>query len=224
MTSPRADMAGRTHVLVLGAGPLGCQITEGLLKLGVRHIVVVDASSVSPFDVDGCYFSQSDVGVRGCAEVLANRYLGNSDLHILALKTEIRRLEGWRYDLVLSCSRTVEDRLRINGRIRGYHVPLIDGVASGSRGRVQVVLPYGPCLGCVLSARSTSPLEPADPEVVSAVAERMLFEAMRIIGGEQDECTEGIVYINGPDLEQTTLALGVSATCPLHGDEKWRRP
>jgi len=215
---PTEDKVRKTRVLVMGAGILGSRVVIELLSAGFRHIVVADGSSVAPADVDGAFFTEDDVGIRGRAEKLVLCIEPKPELHILALRKTAVTMDGWTYDLVFSCSEPYEERIRINDKVRTYHIPLVDGIVSGTTGRVQVVRTEGPCLECAVSERSSARLDPPDIGVAEKVARTMVVQGLTAIGPNPYGVLQGALYIDGD--KEYTLNLGVSPICPHHRKEK----
>lgn len=207
-------------VLMIGAGLLGCVTAEALVARGIRHFVIFDPSSVNFRDVDGGRFREEDVGSRYAAEITAARLvgLGASCTYQIA---NVRRIDGWNYEAVLCCNASYGDRMAANLRVRQYDLALVDGIVSGKRGRIQSVIPNGPCLGCLVTARSAVDPGPSQPSAVSAVAEIMADEAIKMVTGRMYECTAGVIHVeNG---RKVILNTGISPACPFHRDGKMRK-
>ncbi len=207
------------RVLIIGAGLLGCITAEALVACGVRHFVLFDPASVNFRDMDGVRFGPDDVGAKYAAEVTASRLeaAGVSCTYQIA---GAQRVGGWNFEAVLCCNASFNDRMAANTRVRQYGLALIDGVASGKRGRVQTVLQNGPCLGCLVTGRSSADPDMADISVIEDVAATMADEAMKVINGRLYECTAGVIHIE--DGDRMVLNTGISPSCPFHREGKWQ--
>ncbi len=217
---PTEEKVSKARALVMGAGILGSRVVVELLSAGFKHIVVADRASVSPDDVDGAFFTDDDVGLRGRAEKVVACIEPRPDLHILALRKDASSMDGWAYDVIFSCSESYEERLRINSKAKTYGIPLIDGMVSGGSGRLQVVRDKGPCLQCSLSLRSSAPLMPTSPVVADKLAKVMAEEGLVAIGPVPANCLQGVLYINIDGI--SVLTLGLAPGCPYHKQERRR--
>ena len=207
-------------VLIIGAGLLGLEAAKALMARGIRHFVIFDPSSVNYRDVDGDTFNPDDVGTRYAAEVTASRLIaaGASCIYQVA---DARKIDGWNYDAVLCCNANYGDRMLANMRVRQYQLALVDGVVSGKRGRIQSVTSSGPCLGCLVTSRSAADPGLALPSAVSAVAEIMADEAIKMTVGRVFDCTAGVIHVE--DGRKVVLSTGISPACPYHRDGKMSR-
>ena len=207
------------RVLIIGAGLLGSVTAEALIARGVRHFVIFDPSSVGFRDVDGEHFVQSDVGSRYAAEVTAARLvpMGASCTYQVA---GAQKIDGWNFEAVLCCNASYGDRMTANMRVRQYHLALVDGIVSGRRARVQTVLSTGPCLGCLVTSRSSVDPGIADPVTLKETAEFMAEEAVKIIAGRMYDCVSGVIHME--DGNRVVLNTGISPSCPFHRDGKWQ--
>ncbi|KAL6842790.1 hypothetical protein ACP4OV_027634 [Aristida adscensionis] len=65
------DKLSRVRVLLLGAGPLGCEVARLLMTWGVRKLTVVDSSSVTPADlVKQSLYIDKDCGMPRAAAIV----------------------------------------------------------------------------------------------------------------------------------------------------------
>lgn len=154
---------GEVRVGIVGGGGTGSAVAEQLVRLGVRHLAVIDGDTLSASNVTRVYGSTpSDIG-RPKAEMLGDHLRAIApDLTFLAiqsmttLESTARELIGC--DLIFGCSDDNAGRLVLS-RIATYLMtPIIDigillssaadGVLSGIDGRVTILSPGAACLVC----------------------------------------------------------------------------
>lgn len=175
----------RLHVGVVGLGGTGSVCTAQLAHIGVGTLTLVDGDLIEPTNVSRIVgATRVDVGRTRKVDAAA-RYIER-----LGLGTEVRALRGnlgngvdvmelATCDVVLSCVDRHSPRALLNRLAYEQLIPVIDmgsafrldhrgRVASGA-GRVVVVGPGRPCLGCwghidprELYVESLSPSERAD--------------------------------------------------------------
>ena len=154
---------GDLRVAVVGCGGTGSCVAEELVRLGVRHIVLIDPDEVSQSNLTRMYGSTAlDVGQPKC-QVLA-RHLGaiSPGLHceavqsMLTLELTARQLLGC--DAVFGCTDDNAGRLVLS-RLASYLLtPVIDcgvllssdadGALTGINGRVTILSHGQACLIC----------------------------------------------------------------------------
>ena len=221
------------RVLVAGVGALGNETVKDLALLSFRHIVVADPGVVSEPDLGRClFFRERDVG-RKKAEVVAARVKEMCPAAAFTPDTDtIQKAEGWNYDVVLGSMGSVHGRIYANSRSKMFRVPYVDAVVDGFRGRLQVVLPDGPCLECGMSRSKESPpapdaRKPADATTVAVLAGMQAREALKIACRRSDLCVKGVIYYDGISGRVEVLGMGIDRACPNHvplkHSRRWRR-
>ncbi len=154
---------GMLCATVVGAGGTGSSVAEQLVRLGVRHLRLIDPDELSISNVTRVYGSTpSDVG-RAKVDVLADH------LSAIAPDLAVERIQGTltardtalqaaNSDLIFGCTDDNAGRL-ILSRLSSYMIcPVIDcgvllssgtgGVLTGIDGRVTVLTPGSACLVC----------------------------------------------------------------------------
>jgi hypothetical protein len=152
------------HVAVVGLGGTGSVVLAQLAHLGVGRITVIDGDRVEASNVSRVLgATRHDAGATWKVDVAA-RYVEG-----LGLGTEIRVIRGHLgtevspvavegCDVVLSCVDTHTPRALLNRLAYERAIPVIDlgsafrvdsaGRVVGAAGRVVVLGPGRPCLGC----------------------------------------------------------------------------
>lgn len=154
---------GDLRIAVVGCGGTGSAVAEQLVRLGVRHLTLIDPDQLSESNVTRVYGSTvHDVG-RDKAELLHNHLTCIApDLSCEAFVSTIT-LEGTartlaRQDLVFGCTDDNAGRLVLSRLATYVLTPVIDvgvllssdvqGVLTGIDGRVTVLTPGSACLVC----------------------------------------------------------------------------
>src|SRR5260370_5421948 len=154
---------GDLTVGIVGSGGTGSAVAEQLVRLGVRHIVLVDPDKLSQSNLTRVYGSgASDVG-QPKVEVLARHLVRISPevrcetfQSMITLETAARHLIGC--DVVFGCTDDNAGRLVLSRLATYLLTPVIDcgvllssdgsGELTGIDGRVTVLSPGQACLIC----------------------------------------------------------------------------
>lgn len=231
------DRIINSKCLVVGAGALGNEAVKCMVLAGFSDITVVDMDHIVNSNLSRCVlFREYDNGLMK-SEVLARRATDicpNAD--IKAITSKIQDIEEWNYDLVLGCLDNVTARLHTNSHSIYYGIPYVDGATDGMFGKIQVVLPEGPCLQCATNnshARTADlrfsctggshvfvPYMAGEITTTSIVAAMQVREAEKIVSGRSDLCTRGITFYDGTKGTMDTVTLDIDKECPNHNKEK----
>ncbi len=233
------DMDGisEARVLVAGAGALGNEAVKNLVLAGFRHIVVVDMDDIVTSNLSRClFFRDSDVRSGMKSEIVAVRASElDPGADIRPVVGKLQDLEDWDYDIIVGCLDNILARMHLNAAACSYGIPYIDGATDGMMGKLQVVLPGGPCLQCASNRSHSRALErrftctgntsmyvphtASDITTTAVIAAMEAREAMKVASGRQDLCPEGVTYYDGTAGTVFTLELDRDPQCPNHTEE-----
>lgn len=141
-------------VAVVGAGGLGGWIIEGLARMGIGHLIVIDGDVFEENNLNrqaGC--TESTLG-RAKAQVLAER-IGQVNLattvtpHVtwLTERNGHELLEGAQ--IVVDALDSLPARMTLQEIARDMQVPLVHGAIAGYTGQVTIVFPDDPGLASI---------------------------------------------------------------------------
>lgn len=160
---PIQDALAQLRVGLVGGGGTGSAVAEQLVRLGVRHLTIIDGDTLSASNVTRVYGSTpADIG-RPKADMLCDH------LRAIAPDLDCKAIESMTTlepvarkllpcDLIFGCSDDNAGRLVLS-RIATYlMIPVIDlgillssdsaGLLSGIDGRVTILAPGAACLVC----------------------------------------------------------------------------
>jgi hypothetical protein len=156
-------LLGDLKVAIVGAGGTGSAVAEQLVRLGVRHLTLVDADTLSESNLTRVYGSTpTDIG-RAKVEVLRDHLISIApSLDCLTvremgtLKSVAKSLTG--NDLVFGCTDDNAGRLTLSRLSTYFMLPVIDvgvllssdasGMLQGIDGRITTLVPGSACLVC----------------------------------------------------------------------------
>ncbi len=233
------DMDGISgaRVLVAGAGALGNEAVKDLVLAGFRHITVVDMDGIVTSNLSRClFFRDSDVRSGNKSEIVASRASElDPGADIRPVVGRLQDLEDWDYDIAVGCLDNILARMHLNAAACSYGIPYVDGATDGMMGKLQVVLPGGPCLQCASNRSHAKALErrftctgndsmyvphtASDITTTAVIAAMEVREAMKIASGRQDLCSRGVTYYDGTAGTVFTLELDRDPQCPNHTEE-----
>ncbi len=232
-----ARRTANARVLLIGTGSLGSRVAAALPGKGFRRVLMVDPGTVGKDDIGHlAHIRESDIGSYR-SEAVARRMAEDAGYPgFSSVAGDVRRLEGWNFEVIIGCTGDAAVRLFANSRACQYRIPYIDVSADGKRGKIQTVLPGGPCAECgmdrfrtrALDARPSAerPARKMRPDAGSAeaLAEMVSEEALCIACGRQDLCARGVLYYDGKDGSISIIRMDIDPRCPNHGKEEvWKR-
>lgn len=149
------QILGSAHVLLLGAGGVGCPAALYLAAAGVGNMTLVDGDVVEPGNLNRqILYGRADVGrpkVEAAAEALKRL---NPDINIEALPIhatapEIERLVA-SGGVVVDCFDRNKDRLAVNSACLGHGKAAVHSYVQNFSGYVIFSPGNGGCLGCLV--------------------------------------------------------------------------
>lgn len=234
------DMEGisSSRVLVAGAGALGNEVVKNLVLAGFRRIDLIDMDDIVTSNLSRCmFFRDSDVKSGMKSEIVAARASElDPGADIRAIVGRVQDIEEWGYDLIVGCLDNILARMHLNASACSYGIPYVDGATDGMMGKLQVVLPGGPCLQCASNRSHSRALErrftctgngsvyvphvASDITTTAVIAAMEVREAMKIASGRRDLCPGGVTYYDGTAGTVFTLELDRDPDCPNHTGEE----
>jgi molybdopterin/thiamine biosynthesis adenylyltransferase len=154
---------GDMRVGIIGCGGTGSAVGEQLVRLGVRHFIVIDPDVLSESNTTRVYGSTPECVGRSKTEIMAQhlqRIAPDAQVStfdaMLTLEATARRLTGC--DLVFGCTDDNAGRLVLSRAATYLLLPVIDcgvllssdaaGTLVGIDGRVTTLIPGQACLVC----------------------------------------------------------------------------
>lgn len=227
------DSISSKRCLIVGAGALGNEALKCLILAGFCDITVVDMDYIENSNLSRCvFFREGDDGLEK-SKVLAKR-AGElrPEAKIKAVNSMIQDIDDWEYDLIIGCLDNISARLHTNSHAVYYGIPYVDGAIDGMRGKIQTVLPGGPCLQCAMNrshARIADlrysctgnshifiPPTAAEITTTSIIAAMQIREAEKIASGRSDLCVRNITFYDGTKGTTDTVTLDIDGECPNH--------
>ena len=225
--------------LVAGAGALGNEVVKCLVLSGFRDITIVDMDDIVLSNLNRCvFFREGDIKNGMKADILAERASElDPNVSTKPMNMRIQEFDGWEgYDVVIGCLDNISARLHTNAHAYHHGIPYIDGGTDGMIGKVQVIIPGGPCLQCAMNrshykvvetrfsctGRSSAvyiPKMAAEITTTSIVAAMQVREAVKIISGREDMCIKDMAYYDGTSGETFVLEVKKDSSCQNHTEE-----
>lgn len=185
------------HVLIIGAGALGTQSAESLVRAGIGSLTIVDRDYIEWSNLQRQQlYTEKDAIERIPKAVAAGERLReiNSEVKIHAeiLDVTPKEMEQLTHnvDLILDATDNFDIRMIMNDTAIKYQVPWIFGSCVGSYGMSYTIIPgETPCLHCLLgkipvggqTCDTAGIIQPA----VSQVVVHQTTEALKILTGNK---------------------------------------
>lgn len=214
------------HVLVVGAGGIGCPAAWGLSSAGVEHITIVDGDVIERSNLPRqIWFTDDDVGTSK-AEKVARSILRSDDLP--PLRAVHARLDDSTLDELTdgvdvlvdaTDGATTKDWLNHAAVQRG--IPLVHAAGLRSEARLLVVPAGGrPCLACLFGRLTEETGSCADLGVWNGVVGVIGFlaadAAVRVLAGDVPRPTYDVLdFAAGRAM---SLEAGADDACPVCAD------
>lgn len=229
---PRFDIAGQeklkaAHVLVLGAGGLGCPVALYLGAAGVGHLTLVDDDQIELANLQRqIAFEQRWLG-DAKAERLAERVRAiNPDISVTGINC---RLDGddlqqlvAESSLVLDCTDNFNTRFALNRASVAAGVPLVSGAAIRGEGQLSVYDPRhpdSPCYHCLYPEQGNEDLTCSEAGVIAPlvgmIGSAQAMEAIKVISGVGKPLIGRLLILDAWQMEWREMKLAKDPDCPV---------
>ena len=140
-----------SHVFVIGAGAIGCELLKSLSLMGVGRVTVTDMDSIERSNLNRQFlFRSSDVGQLKATVAAREAMRLNSDCavdgHSLRVGQQTEEVFDdtfWEsLDGAITALDNVDARLYTDQRSVYFQKPMFDSGTMGSKGSVQTVIPH----------------------------------------------------------------------------------
>jgi molybdopterin-synthase adenylyltransferase len=219
------------HVLVIGAGGIGCPAIQYLAGAGVGRITIVDDDTVSLSNLQRqVLYGTEDVGKPKVAVAAEQVMLINPDVYVTGLQQRIGRdtdaalLDG--VDVILDGSDNFTTRLIVNDLSVAARVPLVSAAIGQFHGQIGTFTGWQadkPCYRCFVGdAHDPDDCDTCvDLGVLGAMVGLMgsfaAMEAIRVITGFGEDQAGKLHLIDGLMPNMRTIKLPKDPACSTCG-------
>ena len=220
-----------SHVLMVGAGGLGCAAALYLASAGVGRITVVDNDHVDLTNLQRqVAHTLSRVGqpkTESLAQTLAEL---NPDVQVQCINQRLddALLSHWlpSVDVVLDCTDNFSTRQLINRACVQYGKPLVSGAAIRFDGQVAVYdprQPSSPCYACVFAPDMAPPATDCATmgvfaPIVGMIGTTQAAEALKLLTGMGQSLTGRLLMLDALAMQWTEMTLPRDPVCTVCGD------
>ncbi len=216
---------GSRHVLVIGAGGLGCPASLALARARVGTITLVDPDVVDVSNLHRQLWHRAeDVGRHKVASAAAKL---RAAFPALGIEARVLRVDVFNvdplfraHDLVIDATDGVELKFILSDAAVRTGTPLIHGGALRLQGQAMAIVKGGPCLRCLFE----TPPSPDDapscaqagvlgtlPGIIGAVQARLAVECLE--GRLRGDGAADLFVFDGARLAGRTVRVRRSEEC-----------
>lgn len=220
----------QSHVLLIGAGGLGCPAALYLGAAGVGRITVADPDTVDLTNLQRqIAHHMSSIGqskVNSLQTAVANI---NPLVHVTPLQSQADAafLEHWvpQADVVLDCSDNFATRQAVNASCVRHGKPLVSGAVIKFDGQVSVFDPrqtQTPCYACLFDPQTLfeetqcATMGVLAP-LVGMVGSMQAAEALKLISGAGESLASRLLLIDGLQMSFSEMRVSRQADCKVCG-------
>ena len=222
----------QSHVLLIGAGGLGCPAALYLGAAGVGHITLADPDAVDLTNLQRqIAHRMSNLGRPKVSSLQAAIADINPLVQITPLQTQADKtfLDQWvpQADVVLDCSDNFATRQAVNAACVRHGKPLVSGAAIKFDGQVSVFDPrqaQAPCYACLFDPQThfeetqCATMGVLAP-LVGMVGSMQAAEALKLISGAGESLAGRLLLIDGLHMTFNEMLIARQADCKVCGTQ-----
>jgi molybdopterin/thiamine biosynthesis adenylyltransferase len=217
-----------SHVLIVGAGGLGCAAGLYLASAGVGHITLIDDDVVDLTNLQRQIgHTTARLGQAKVQSLATAMHEVNPEVRVTGVAA--RTTAAWlaqhtpQANVVLDCSDNFATRHEVNRACAQAKRPLVSGAAIKTDGQLAVFRldrPDAPCYACVFdpdaapSEAQCATLGVLAP-LVGMVGSMQAAEAMRLLVGHDGGADNQLRLLHAGSLRLEAITLAQRADCPV---------
>lgn len=216
-----------SHVIVAGAGGLGCPASVYLACAGVGQITIIDNEAVELSNLNRQILHwDKDIGAEKAISAASKLNCLNPSIRVIPIAAQITNTNA--RDLIKGASVVVdaldnfETRAILNQACVSEGIPFIHGGVWGLCGQVTTIIPgKTPCLACLYPHKpeehSPFPVFGVTPAMVAIVQS---IEAIKIIAGFGRLLTGQMLYVNEATMDFCLREVQRKPDCTVCGSQE----
>ncbi len=228
---PSMDIGGQerlldAHVLIVGAGGLGCPVAIYLAAAGVGTITIIDYDTVDLSNLQRqIAHSTHNIGENKALSLTESIHRINPDVYVNAITRELdSKLLAepvQRADVLIECTDNFPSRTLLNRLAVRYKKPLISGSAIGFNGQVSVFnrTMDAPCYNCLYSDIDDQQLSCSEAGVIAPITGMIgtiqAMEAVKVIAEVGEPLNGRLLIVDGLTMDVRTLYITKDQDCPV---------
>ncbi len=228
---PSMDIGGQerlldAHVLIVGAGGLGCPVAIYLAAAGVGTITIIDYDTVDLSNLQRqIAHSTHNIGENKALSLTESIHRINPDVYVNAITRELdSKLLAepvQRADVLIECTDNFPSRTLLNRLAVRYKKPLISGSAIGFNGQVSVFnrTMDAPCYNCLYSDVDEQQLSCSEAGVIAPITGMIgtiqAMEAVKVIAEVGEPLNGRLLIVDGLTMDVRTLYITKDQDCPV---------
>lgn len=146
VTSEEQEILRGSAVCVVGCGGLGGGVIEGLTRIGVGRLTIIDGDVFEMSNLNRQLFSNEDnIGHSKAVDTRLQLKKINSDVQVNSIQTvldednALELIHG--HDVVVDALDSVRSRITLEEACETEKIPLVHGAIEGWNGQVAVIMP-----------------------------------------------------------------------------------
>jgi molybdopterin/thiamine biosynthesis adenylyltransferase len=218
------EKLSRAHVMVAGAGGLGCAVCTYLAAAGIGTLCVVDQGEIELSNLNRqVLYSPEDIG-KTKAATLKTRLQGlNPDVRFEPVQAVMDKysLPGLLHDMnvVVDALDNLPTRYALNKACLDEGIPLVHGGVHGMHGQAMTVIPgEGPCLMCLFGGSERKEMIPVLGTIPGLIGCIQATEVIKILTGLGALLSGRILLFDGLDMRFSELVVHRNPHCPHCGE------
>lgn len=232
---PRFDVSGQlalknAHVLVVGAGGLGCPVALYLGAAGVGHLTLVDDDRIELANLQRQVgFSQQQLRQSKAVSLAQRVQQLNGEIRIEALQSRLQQEELQQQvghaSAVVDCTDNFATRFALNRACVAAGVPLISGAAIRGEGQLSVFDSRhsdSPCYHCLYPEQGNEDLSCSEAGVigplVGMIGACQAMETLKVISGVGRSLVGRLLLLDAWEMDWREMKLARDPACPVCGN------
>lgn len=218
------------HVLIIGAGGLGCPAALFLAASGVGQITLIDHDQVDMTNLQRQIgHSTARVGMHKVDSLAAALQALNPEVQVRGLRTQadtaLLDQEVPRATVVVDCCDNYRTRHAVNAACVRHGIPLVAAAVIRLDGQISVFDPRQkgrPCYACLFSPEAEfeevqcSTMGVLAP-LVGVMGSMQAAEALKLIVGMGEPLTSQLLMLDGRSMQWSSMRTHQNPDCPVCG-------
>jgi len=217
------------HIVIAGAGGLGCPIAIYLTVAGIGHITIIDCDKVDRTNLNRQILHwERDIGREKTRSACDKLQQLNPEIRIDAITTVITRENASALitgaGLIIDALDNFEGRYILNRAALDHAIPCIHGAVCGYDGHVTTMIPgETACLRCIFPEPPTGSEFPIIGTTAGIIGLLQAHEAIKYIIGRGELLKNRLLLWDGRGSTVSYLDLERDPLCKVCGEFQKRK-